>query len=76
MSPKLNYHPNVVALIFIVIDFVAPVQYLSYFHTLTARQTSPISLITCACHLHCYDFNLAAIPGLLRASVLVKGFSL
>ena len=34
MNPKAKIAiPAIVALIFIVIDFVAPVQYLSYFHT-------------------------------------------
>lgn len=71
MNPKAKIAiPAIVALIFIVIDFVAPVQYLSYFHTVfnfATRQTSPISLmlarITYIIFL-CYLF--AAVSGLLR----------
>ena len=71
MNPKAKIAiPAIVALIFIVIDFVAPVQYLSYFHTVfnfATRQTNPISLmlarITYIIFL-CYLF--AAVSGLLR----------
>ena len=71
MNPKAKIAiPAIVALIFVVIDFVAPVQYLSYFHTVfnfATRQTNPISLmlarITYITFL-CYLF--AAVSGLLR----------
>ena len=71
MNPKAKIAiPAIVALIFVVIDFVAPVQYLSYFHTVfnfATRQTNPISLmlarITYIIFL-CYLF--AAVSGLLR----------
>ena len=71
MNPKAKIViPAIAALIFIVIDFVAPVQYLSYFHTVfnfATRQTNPISLmlarITYIIFL-CYLF--AAVSGLLR----------
>ena len=49
MNPKAKIAiPAIAALIFIVIDFVAPVQYLSYFHTafnFSTRQTKPISMM-------------------------------
>ena len=71
MNPKAKIAiPAIVALIFIVIDFVAPVQYLSYFHTVfnfATRQTSPISLILARVTyivFLCYLF--AAVSGLLR----------
>ena len=71
MNPKAKIAiPAIVALIFIVIDFVAPVQYLSYFHTVfnfATRQTSPISLILARITyiiFLCYLF--AAVSGLLR----------
>ena len=71
MNPKAKVAiPAIAALVFIVIDFVAPVQYLSYFHTVfnfATRQTNPISLmlarITYIIFL-CYLF--AAVSGLLR----------
>lgn len=71
MNPKAKVAiPAIVALVFIVIDFVAPVQYLSYFHTVfnfATRQTNPISLmlarVTYIVFL-CYLF--AAVSGLLR----------
>ena len=71
MNPKAKIAiPAIVALIFIIIDFVAPVQYLSYFHTVfnfATRQTSPISLILARVTyivFLCYLF--AAVSGLLR----------
>lgn len=71
MNPKAKIAiPAIVALIFIVIDFVAPVQYLSYFHTVfnfATRQTNPISLILARITyiiFLCYLF--AAVSGLLR----------
>lgn len=71
MNPKAKIAiPAIVALIFIVIDFVAPVQYLSYFHTVfnfATRQTSPISLILARVTyivFLCYLFD--AVSGLLR----------
>ena len=71
MNPKAKIAiPAIVALIFIVIDFVAPVQYLSYFHTVfnfATRQTSPISLILARVTyivFLCYLF--AVVSGLLR----------
>lgn len=71
MNPKAKVAiPAIAALVFIVIDFVAPVQYLSYFHTVfnfATRQTNPISLmlarVTYIVFL-CYLF--AAVSGLLR----------
>lgn len=71
MNPKAKVAiPAIVALVFIVIDFVAPVQYLSYFHTVfnfATRQTNPVSLllarVTYIVFL-CYLF--AAVSGLLR----------
>ena len=71
MNPKAKIAiPAIVALIFVVIDFVAPVQYLSYFHTVfnfATRQTNPISLILARITyiiFLCYLF--AAVSGLLR----------
>ena len=71
MNPKAKIAiPAIVALIFIVIDFVAPVQYLSYFHTVfnfATRQTNLISLILARITyiiFLCYLF--AAVSGLLR----------
>ena len=71
MNPKAKIAiPAIVALIFIIIDFVAPVQYLSYFHTVfnfATRQTNPISLILARVTyiiFLCYLF--AAVSGLLR----------
>ena len=71
MNPKAKVAiPAIAALVFIVIDFVAPVQYLSYFHTVfnfATRQTNPVSLmlarVTYIVFL-CYLF--AAVSGLLR----------
>lgn len=71
MNPKAKVAiPAIAALVFIVIDFVAPVQYLSYFHTVfnfATRQTNPVSLmlarVTYIVFL-CYLF--AAVLGLLR----------
>lgn len=71
MNPKAKVAiPAIAALVFIVIDFVAPVQYLSYFHTVfnfATRQTNLVSLmlarVTYIVFL-CYLF--AAVSGLLR----------
>ena len=71
MNPKAKVAITAIAaLVFIVIDFVAPVQNLSYFHTVfnfATRQTNPVSLmlarVTYIVFL-CYLF--AAVSGLLR----------
>lgn len=71
MNPKAKVAiPAIAALVFIVIDFVAPVQYLSYFHTVfnfATRQTNPVSLILARITyivFLCYLF--AAVSNLLR----------
>ena len=71
MNPKAKIAiPAIVALIFIVIDFVAPVQYLSYFHTVfnfATRQTSPISLILARItYIIFLSYLFAAVSNLLR----------
>lgn len=71
MNPKAKIAiPAIAALIFIVIDFVAPVQYLSYFHTVfnfATRQTSPISLILARItYIIFLSYLFAAVSNLLR----------
>ena len=71
MNPKAKIAiPAIVALIFIIIDFVAPVQYLSYFHTVfnfATRQTSPISLILARItYIIFLSYLFAAVSNLLR----------
>lgn len=71
MNPKAKIAiPAIVALIFIIIDFVAPVQYLSYFHTVfnfATRQTNPISLILARItYIIFLSYLFAAVSGLLR----------
>ena len=71
MNPKAKIAiPAIVALIFIVIDFVAPVQYLSYFHTafnFATRQTNPISLMLArVTYIIFLSYLFAAVSGLLR----------
>ena len=71
MNPKAKIAiPAIAALIFIVIDFVAPVQYLSYFHTVfnfATRQTNPISLMLArVTYLIFLSYLFAAVSGLLR----------
>lgn len=71
MNPKAKVAiPAIVALVFIVIDFVAPVQYFSYFHKVfnfATRQTNPVSLMFARVVyivFLCYLF--AAVSGFLR----------
>ena len=71
MNPKAKIAiPAIAALIFIVIDFVAPVQYLSYFHTafnFATRQTNPISLMLArVTYIIFLSYLFAAVSGLLR----------
>ena len=71
MNPKAKIAiPAIVALIFIIIDFVAPVQYLSYFHTVfnfATRQTNPISLMLArVTYIIFLSYLFAAVSGLLR----------
>ena len=71
MNPKAKIAiPAIAAFIFIVIDFVAPVQYLSYFHTafnFATRQTNPISLMLArVTYIIFLSYLFAAVSGLLR----------
>ena len=71
MNPKAKIAiPAIAALIFVVIDFVAPVQYLSYFHTVfnfATRQTSPISLMLARItYIIFLSYLFAAVSNLLR----------
>lgn len=71
MNPKAKITiPAIAALIFVVIDFVAPVQYLSYFHTVfnfTTRQTNPVSLtLARVAYIVFLCYLFAAVSGLLR----------
>ena len=69
MNPKAKIAiPAIAALI--VIEFVAPVQYLSYFHTafnFATRQTNPISLMLArVTYIIFLSYLFAAVSGLLR----------
>ena len=71
MNPKAKVAiPAIAALIFIIIDFVAPVQYLSYFHTafnFATRQTNPFSLMLArVAYIICLCYLFAAVTSLLR----------
>ncbi len=71
MNPKAKVAiPAIAALIFIIIDFVAPVQYLSYFHTafnFATRQTNPFSLMLArVAYIICLCYLFAVVSSLLR----------